>query len=288
MKLKFKRNKLYIIVFFVCLLIFVFYALEETNIFFIVKKFLSDPSYKKSYIENSAGTNINGILDVIRDVLTRYPWTFDSEIVWGTNMFQLLLPFFASVASVKFYQEYTTIFQLEMYREKKTTQKFLFRKVFKTASHLALAIFLAYLVFYFLTLWVTKGVLMDGFDRELFNEVYPEFYENSPYIYYIVEGLVRFLLMPFIYAFFACAIALFAQNQKLVLLVPNIYYFGLSTIAFGLYYVSEKISLYINPTTIMVVGSYENLSSILLIIISCLPFWLGVGLIYWRSKYAQV
>lgn len=101
-----KTNKYYLSICCICLFLFLFSALSNTNIFEIVINFLTDEQFRENFslAESSARQEIN-IFQVIHQVLTNYPWQFDVSIILGANLFQLYIPLIASVAGAVFYHK---------------------------------------------------------------------------------------------------------------------------------------------------------------------------------------
>ena len=78
------------------------------------------------------------------------------------------------------------------------------------------------------------------------------------------------------------------KNQKQVFFSSNIYYYGLSIIGFGLYYIFGEWSIYINPSVIMASGTYNSVNTLLLLFVNVIPIIIGLILLKRRFKYADV
>ena len=84
-----RGNKVYWVIFGLCLIIMILAMLNETNIFYIVKKFIFSPEYRENFTlaESDVKTNIS-LFVVIKQVMTNYRWQFDYLLIFGTNFFQ--------------------------------------------------------------------------------------------------------------------------------------------------------------------------------------------------------
>lgn len=286
MKLARKIDKIYWLIFIVCIFIFLFFAIADTNIFKIIFRYLTEPEYKANWGEIRGVGNVSiSLTGLIADVFSTYPWHFDDIILVGGNFFQIIIPIIVSFVGIKFYKTLNSNFQLEAYREKKSYKKLIWRKIKKEAFSLSTVMYLAFLFLYIFAFALSKGQILDErYSRAFLGNLS----QSSPYLYYLIDGFVRFFFVPSVYTVLACAISLVAKNQKQVLLGINIYYFGLASIAYGLFNIFEMLSHYINPVTIMVIGSIDDINSVLILLITSIPFWLGVGIINWRGKHVEL
>ena len=145
---KIKQNKIYIIIFFICFMIMILSALNETNIFNIVGNFIFNSDYRENFTlaESTIKTDIN-LFQVIKQVLSNYSWKFDYILIFGTNFFQILLPFIVSIIGVSFYNEYNTIYNFSIHKQK-SYSKFIKNNIIKKSLKMSATMFLAFLMFY--------------------------------------------------------------------------------------------------------------------------------------------
>ena len=260
-----KKYKLYITILFSCLLIMILFTINETNIIYILKNFLSNVEYRENFAlaESTIKENLN-VFEVIQLVFSEYKWTYDYMTIWGTNIFQVLIPCLSAITGLLFFNKMHTIYKIALYRsQEKNTFKFFTKEAKKDSRKMAFSIFLSYLTFSFICLFISKGARNLSISRELFLDLLGDrFYYNHTYIYYLLEGFIRFYIVPFIYSMFSCALSLMYNNKKQVFFAPIVYYFGLTLFSLALQYIIGNFAIYINPTTIMVSGSYENINTI--------------------------
>lgn len=272
-----KEAKRYMLLFLVCFLVMVICTLYETNIFYILKNFIFNAEYRENFTlaESNIKENIN-ILQVINQVISNYDWRFDYSIIFGTNFFQLILPCIVSISGLIFYNKYHSIFKFSIHKHK-SYDKYIKNEIKTESLRTSLSIFGSFLLFYAFILLITKGSLSTySVDRTLFIDLFGNsFYYKIPHLYYILDGLVRFFLVPFIYTYFSCTVAILAKSQKQAFFSSNIYYYGLSVIGFGLYYIVGNAALYINPSVIMASGSYSNINTILLLLFNSIPLFIS-------------
>lgn len=112
------------------------------------------------------------------------------------------------------------------------------------------------------------------------------FYSNNVYCYYLLEGFIKFFLMIFIYSFFAQAIVLININLKSVIVTPVLFYYILTVISFVLVGLGYSFFIYLNPSTIIANSDYK-LNSILLLILSLLPFYISIITLIWKKYHVE-
>ena len=133
-------------------------------------------------------------------------------------------------------------------------------------------LFISFILFYIFAFLISKGETNIDITRCLFLDIFGEsFYSNYTWFYYLLDGLVRFFIMPFIYSLFACIISLEAKSFKQAFVIPIGYYFCLSFISIILEQIFGNIALYFNPTMIMASGDYHSINTILAFAIHLLP-----------------
>lgn len=286
---KIKTNRLYIIIFLFCLITMLISALYETNIFYIIKEYISNPEYKLNYINNSdepIDFEVN-LLNIIKFTLSQYQWNYDYLVIWGTNVFQLLIPIFASISALLFYNKNQTINKF-IINKNKSYKKFLLKESSLVSLKMSISIFGAFIIFYIFSIIVSNGTSNPGISREFLIDLLGiDFYYKYTKLYYLIDGLFRLFLIPFIYSFFACSISLYLKNAKQVFLAPIVYYFGFTLISYALTNITY-LGIYLSPLLAMVTGAYTYINSFLVMIMPLLAIIISCGAILWRGKYVEI
>lgn len=289
MKNKFRKYLWALAIFGICLLIFLFSMFQETNIFSTLFRYVVDSNYRENYsLAESDVKTVFNIFQVIPYVMTHHPWRFDVSFIFGTNLFQLILPLIVSMCGLVYYEKYYSIEQFCYYRKQQYKKRFL-QSIAWHAFVCACSIFLAFLVFYCINFFITKGRLSSYVGRELYLDILGyAFYDMHPYLYYVMDGITRFFIIPFIYAFLSCTLVTVVKGQKEVLFASNIYYYGLSVIGFGLYAAFGDIAVYFNPSAIMASGTYTNIHTLLLFVVHIIPFIACFVWIDYKGKHVEI
>lgn len=284
-----KKYKIFIIIFIFSLLLMFLMTLYQTHVFYIVKQFIFNSEYRDNFVANSdipINFDLN-LFNIIKFVLGNFQWTYDYMLIWGTNIFQLLIPIFASICALIFYNQNQTINNF-IINKKKTYKSFLFKESFILSLKMATSIFLAFIIFYIFCIVFSKGVSSPNIFREfLLDIIGNDFYYKHTKMYYLLDGMIRMFLVPLIYSMFACSISLFLKSYKHVFLFPIVYYFGLTLFSFAISYIVD-FGIYISPLIVMVHGDYANINSLYIMIMPLFAVLVSISLIFWRSKYVEI
>lgn len=294
-KIKFaiKLNWMYIAIFLICIAIMLFGILEEEQFFRILQRALFENGYKEHYFANVENANelINiapTVWNIMKYSVSNYHLVLDTNIILGTTWFQIVIPFFSLVGGITFYNHFHKIDRMRYFRKNKYRSELL-KVISKNALKVSCAVFFAYLIFtFFIYSLATPGQLGAEGRTFLQDILGPQFYTNHTLLYFLLEGSVRFLLIPFTYTIFVQSIVLLEKSVKEVMLAPIVYYYGLSAVGYALYSFAPTLSLYINPSVIMASGSYDSFNSILLILINSIPLFLGILLITKETSHANL
>lgn len=291
----FKIKKISLILFFICLFIFFYEHFNAKQAFQSVIKFITDASYRNRYLLGltDADVKINGFFDFFIYSFFDYPsfTRLDYTIIFGTRLFQVLVPFIPILLVDKFYNYSRNLYLFSKNRIKSNFLHHL-KLINSLSLKIALAVFLAYFIFLIYCQMVSfpiNPITKGSPTRELFLEILgTDFYFNNMFLYFTLEGFVRFFIIPYIYSFLGCSLCFVVKNKKLALFLPSIYYFGFTLISFGLAFFDNfigKISYYFSPATIMVSGGFNNVNSLALIISGFLPIFIAIIILYLNFKY---
>lgn len=285
-----KKNIIYIILFFGCLLAMLLFAINETNIFYIVKEYIFNSNYRNNFylVEGNLPTS-SSILGVIGHVFKHYRWTYDTMIIWGTNIFQLLLPCISAISGLIIFNKIGTIFKFSLYRSGEKKLNYIMKKSVIISFKISMAIFLSYVVFYIICLLISGGISNSSVSRSLLLDLIGEnFYYMHTYLYYFIDGIIRLFIIPFIYSLFSCSIALLVKTQKQAFLLPIAIYFGLNFISIILRFIVGDIAIYISPITILVSGTYSTINTPLLLCLHFIFVIVSYFIMRWRTKNGEI
>lgn len=290
MKRKLRVNKVLLFVFLFCFLVMIYSTLDDMGVINSIKRYFFDPSYRENYfLNNDTGVMAEPTLfNILKNVIRFNPNIVDQNIIFGTRMFQIIVPLFSIICGYDFYKKYHTIYKFEYYHVKRL-KTFLSKKILISAVSMSFAIFASYMLYLVIMFLVSNPPVPNTIARTLFTDIFGEsFYLSHMFLYFTLEGLVRFFFIPFVYSVLAQAATLVFHNQKQVLAVPIVWYYGLSAIGYATYMLVPNISIYLNPSVIMASGTYDDINTILLILVNALPLFLSILIIQVRVRHVEV
>ena len=298
-----KRNWKYILILLICLIIMIVNFFSNTNMSWILKEAIFNPEYRVEWFANpeyqANYVRINGsmagfdemsksVFTIFKDVIYNAQFSFDVSVIFSTIWFQIIIPLFTVVSGIEFYKSFHSIFQLRLHNKKRYRETII-KEIMLNALKLAGAIFVAYFIFLIFAYFAENSGKLGADGRSLFSDLLGnEFYINHTFIYFVLEGLVRFFIVPFVYATLSQSVVLLGKDLKEVIAAPILYYYGLSAVGFALYLLVPSIAIYLNPSLIMASGSYEGYNSLLMIAINSLPLVIAFIIIFVRTRHVEV
>ncbi len=287
--------KPYIIAGLVSLFLMILFFLMDQQLLFWIKKLMNHEfdymQYKRLYLGTDDPSVPFTEWDFLRFTVFNFPaMGFDTKIIFSTQLFQLFIPLYGVLAGICFYRERRTVYRFEYFRNCRY-RRMIFLKAVKHSVCAALSVFVPYMLFV-IFMRIATGADPRWFgcmSRTLFDDVLPEgFYLRHIFAYYVLEGSVRFFLIPSVYAVFSEAAVLISPGFKTAAAAPVLYYYGLSAIGFALYWIIPQVSLYVNPSVIMAAGSYSDINTPLIIAINMIPMFIGIMTILKQTEYAEI
>lgn len=295
LKFLWKNNWFYVVVGVICFLIMIASSLSSHSTFEILKRLLFEPGYKENFLVGSdTGLLVQfepTVFNIMKYNLTTAfsNMVFDTTMIFGTIFFQLLLPLFATVSGVVFYERYHSILRLSMYKEGKNYSKIIVKQMLINACKLAGSIFLAYVVFFLLIRMIRIPNEFGALERALFSDLFGKaFYREHVELYFLLEGFVKLFMIPFAYCMLTQSIVLLDRSSKEVIASPLLYFFGFSAIGAAVGLFSPTLALYINPTVLMASGSYNSFYTLLLVGVNMIPLLIGGVILYAKTKSISI
>lgn len=263
----FMKKNTYIYLFFSILGILFLSLLFETGIFYAAYRYVFGENYRKEIMNIYPNSHLKNLFLLMRDWWINFEWKFDYIMIWSTNIFQLILPIFSVGGSI-------------LYFVKKREENM--KSIFSFSLKVSLPIFFAYFVFSNFIFFITNGNCTNYITRTLFLDLFgQEFYRYHIYLYYLMNGGICFLFIPFIYIVSGIFISSLFKNKIQVYYYFIILYLFLTINAGTLIDLFGDQFLYLDPSSILLAGSYESVSTPLLL---CLNLIILNSSIYFYRK----
>lgn len=251
-------NKIYFILFIIFLFIMFLCTLYELNLFELIKQY---------YFNN---IKTKPLLLFLKEKISENNYGFDYIIIWGTNIFQCIIPFFGIIS---------------IYLLQDALKNFNLKKVFLSAFKISMTVFCAYLIYYLSMIYLFNGTTNSNISGELFLDIFGKnFYYSNVYFYYILDGLIKFLFIPFIYIVFGIILNQIISKKVICSYLLIIYYYGISLFALMLKEFIGNIAIYFNPSTIAYINIYTNINTVFLLFTNLFPIFISLFLYFLKIK----
>lgn len=268
-----------------------YFMTSSTNIEWIVKQYVSSEEYRELiWTDDGIGVFVpeaeRSVFRLIWVVLTNFRYQFDVSVIFGTALFSIFLPIFSMICTYDFYRYYHSIYTSAAYR-KKGYRSDLNHTMHHKALKMAGTLFLSYFVYMCIVQAVTtapNGAPYRSLLHEIFND---RFYGDHTFIYFFVEGLIRFFWMPYIYCRMGEASVLYETDWKITVFMPALYYYGLTAAGMALSNILPELNIYLSPAVLMANGDFE-FNSFLLLAVNAIPLVLAWLMTWQRTKYVEI
>ena len=265
-----------------------YYLLDTMGYAQVILHSIFDKNYLREFfvnIGNPAYMNKEPTFSHLIGYIFRSHCYFDELMAFGPRIFQIIIPIFAVIPAIDFYKYYHSIFHFSLLRKKQGNRLILI-EITKNSLKLGISIFIGYVLFMILAYSmsdmnynsqdIARTFLLDIFGDKIIID--------HKVIYYLIEGSIRFFMIPFVYSFFAQSSVLHFNNLKEVMGAPILYYYFFTFIGYALSIFNNDIYVYLSPAVIMSNGTFRNMNSYLLILMNILPMFFGLILIYRRLR----
>lgn len=218
--------------------------------------------------------DVSGLADTRWEYI-QMMYSFFSYMVDGYSVMQLLAPILAAIVVIPFLNlKKVMVF---FYPRIQSYQKWLIKNILLYLSVACLVMYVGYLIF------MSVGALMlpaDDVDRDLFSDIFGVgFAHYHPYLYYVLEGFLRYVVFMFVYGLFSISLSFLTDKNYLCVLIPAAYFIVLSvcvSVIQGIF-ITNQLS-FLAPTYTLVPndGFYVNTFVVLLPLIPVFAFSLAV------------
>lgn len=237
------------------------------------------------------------LINVSKGLWGEYPtsWkfvygNFDNYMIFGSGLVTVFGPVSAMLAAYIYNHKTKTILKVEFYRRNSRIKTFMIHSL-KISAKIALSIFLAFLVYFLFGAFICEVSTVEELIRpwrSLFTDWFGlSFYENHRYLYYFIEGVIKYFVMTFVFSFLFCSATLLFEKPSVAVLFVLCLIFGMfelsqiaaqSTIPLELIVVFSPFSFYSSSTYALYNTIYYLLSVIM-------PFIYGLIIVFCRGKY---
>lgn len=188
-RLKPKEVQMYALITLVCFLIMLLSILNDSGLFIVIFRYFFEDGYHQLLVEESLITGIavpNNVFELISQFFKYSRFEFDPMIIFGTQWFQVVIPLFATIPALLFYEEFYSIKLFEFHKFKKY-QSTVLKEMMQKSLLLGFSIFNAFLLYFLFVLFISKGRFNESVTRSLFEDLLGKgFYQKHVYSYHEV------------------------------------------------------------------------------------------------------
>lgn len=156
---------------------------------------------------------------------------FSSCMINGFAIMQLVLPLLSIWFSFGFMRLCGGYYANAKPRIEKFSA-FILKDILLISLSAAIALYLGFLLFYLFGAVSHPIVADENYSRSFLNDVFCEgFSWQNPLLYFLLEGIFKYSVFPFVYCFFGCSAYLFFRKNYMSIIVPMSYYVALSVLS---------------------------------------------------------
>mgnify|MGYP005779534087 CR=1 FL=1 len=214
---------------------------------------------------------------------------FSNCMIEGFAIMQLALPLLAVFCAGSFFRLCTGYYNNAKPRIKRY-HRFVGKDILKISMTASLALFGGFLTFYLFGLLTHPIVVDPNYSRSFLGDVFGNnFSWQNPALYFLLEGIYKYLLFPFVYCAFACTVYWFFRKYYLSLLLPLGYYVVLTILVTTIrpaFYESGLSSIFdlFSPSRMLMMGTEGENVPFYAPLISLIPPVIASAIFFWRGS----
>ncbi len=194
----------------------------------------------------------------------------------GFAIMQLVLPLLAILFSFGFIRLCDGYYSNAKPRTKRYSA-FVCKDILLISLSAAVVLYFGFLLFYLFGAATHPIVIDENYSRSFLNDVFGDgFAWKNPLLYYLIEGIYKYAIFPFVYCFFACTVYLYFRKNYMSILIPTGYYVVLSVLSgtfaeplYGTF--AGEISKALRPSNMLMMGAESGNLPVWYPIISLIP-----------------
>ncbi len=223
------------------------------------------------YLINNTKTELGG--SQVEFVIS---WGFSNCMINGFSIMQLVLPLLAILFSFGFIRLCNGYYDNAKLRIK----RFSFcvcKDILRFSLSAAIALYFGFLLFYTFGAVTHPIVIDENYSRSFLNDVFGVgFAWKNPLLYYLIEGIYKYAIFPFVYCLFACTVYLYFRKNYMSIIIPTGYYVALSVLSgtfaeplYGTF--AGEINKALRPSNMLMMGAESRDLPVWYPIISLIP-----------------
>lgn len=156
---------------------------------------------------------------------------FSNYMIEGFAIMQLILPLLSIWFSFSF-KRLLDGYYCNAKSRIKHFNRFVFKDILIISITASVALYLGFVLFYIFGALSHPIAIKENYSRSFLNDVFGAgFAWKKPLVYFLIEGIYKYAIFPFVYCLFSCAAKLYFEKDYMSIIVPAGYYIILSILA---------------------------------------------------------
>ncbi len=197
----------------------------------------------------------NALEDSLQSYLA-FRYKMEYFLIESYQIFEVITPLLASFAVYHFMIEKEGLFQ-NAYVRVRSYRRFILRSVLSHTVIAGVVVYLGFLCCICLGLVFNNPETSDFASRTLFADIFgADFYKNYMYLYYLLEGFIKYFVAIAVYGLATIVISLYVQKKYIAVFIPSAY-FILFTLIFSLMEQFDITVSYLSPSYFIYASSAD-------------------------------
>lgn len=235
----------------------------------IVTYLLQSGVFRLLFFFNTEAPDIAGRGEAVRGFLIAQVLTMDRWVTSAFNVLIVLLPILACASAYVFIKEKRGFFFYKFVRHQPYGAVVL-SAALANAFICAVSFYLIYFLYCLLGFLVTEQKV--AVDRPVLDFVFGTgFSQSEPFLFFIVGGFVSVFLLVLVYSLFACALSLVTRKAYQAMMLPVLYFFGMSQLFAVLSTVLRPMLIVLQPIFTLNFFAYGNAVPVWEFLVALIP-----------------
>ncbi|WP_147289882.1 hypothetical protein [Anaerosacchariphilus polymeriproducens] len=191
--------------------------------------FLKSGMYEYTIGFDKNASDIVGRAEEVQNSLINQVLNLFNYVTSAGDFISFVLPVLASALVILFIKEKSGLFFFKYVRNV-SYRKNIISNILIQSSYSGITFFMAYFCFFIVGIILCKTA--PEVNVEAFDLAFGQGFSigELAWIGYLIEGVIKCFIFPFIYTFFACSLSLICKKTYQCIIIPTIYYFFLTII----------------------------------------------------------
>lgn len=235
----------------------------------ILTYLLQSGVFKLLFFFNTEAPDIAGRVEEVRSFLIHQVLTMDRWVTSAFSVLIVLLPVLACASVYLFIKEKRGMFCYRFAR-KQPYNTVVLSSVLVSTFICSVSFYLVYFLYCLVGFFVTEQEV--AIDRPVLDFIFgAAFSQDNPFLFFVIGGFVSVFLLSFVYSLLACSLALVMRKTYQAIMIPILYFFGMSQLFAVLSTAIHPMLIVLQPIFTLNFFAYGNAVPIWEFLVSLVP-----------------